>query len=83
MCRLCDVDIESQFHIMNCVFVRGTNQIIPLEPYLCNIVPLDKLNELQELKDRYTTFQELVTKKSPPQEAQMNPSLDQQPCAQL
>ena len=81
--RLCDVDIESQFHIMNCVFVRGTNQIIPLEPYLCNIVPLDKLNELQELKDRYTTFQELVTKKSPPQEAQMDPSLDQQPCAQL
>ena len=44
MCRLCAVDIESQDHIVNCVFVRGANQIIPIEPYLSDNVPLDKIN---------------------------------------
>ena len=62
MCRLCTVDIESQHHIVNCVAVRGTNRIIPLEPYLSNSVPLDKIDELQVLIDRYDSFQELVTK---------------------
>ena len=75
MCRLCAVDIESQDHIVNCVFVRGANQIIPIEPYLSDNVPLDKINELQVLKDRYSTFQDLASKNHQG-EKQTNVSLD-------
>ena len=64
MCRLCNVDSESQHHTVNCAFVRGTNPTITLEPYLSDNVPLDKIGELQTLKDRYTEFQELVSKKN-------------------
>ena len=63
MYRLCAVNIESQDHILNCSFVRGNNPIIRLTPYFSDVAPLDRLKELV-LKDRYTTFQELVSKSS-------------------
>lgn len=62
------------------LFVRGANQIIPIEPYLSDNVPLDKINELQVLKDRYSTFQDLASKNHQG-EKQTNVSLDWRPCA--
>ena len=64
MCRLCGVDIETQYHILNCQFVRGTDRLISLDPYLKNNVPLDQKDELQMLKDRYDEFHELVRSSS-------------------
>ena len=69
MCRLCDVDVETQHHIMNCEVVRGTDRTIAVEPYMSDNVPLDHKDELQELKDRYDKFRELVSnrqQKEPP-----------------
>ena len=72
MCRLCAVNIESQDHILNCSFVRGNNPIIHLTPYFSDAVPLDRLKELIVLVDRYTNFQELVSK-SPPESTARSP----------
>ena len=72
MCRLCAVNIESQDHILNCSFVRGNNPIIHLTPYFSDAVPLDRLKELIVMIDRYTNFQELVSK-SPPESTARSP----------
>ena len=73
MCSLCDVDVETQYHIVNCEFVRGTDRTIAVEPYMSDCVPLDHKDELQELKDRYDKFRELVSNKQK-KEASINSS---------
>ena len=59
-CRLCDVDIENQDHIINCPKVRHEGQTITLKQFYTQDFETNQ-DQLHEIHARYTTFLNLAS----------------------
>ena len=62
ICRLCDVSIETQEHIVNCTLVRGDNPPITFEQFYQPHIEPECIDifDLIEVRDRYKLFLKLT-----------------------
>ena len=62
ICRLCDVSIETQEHIVNCTLVRGDNPPIAFEQFYQPHIEPECIDifDLIEVRDRYKLFLKLT-----------------------
>ena len=62
ICRLCDVSIETQEHIVNCTQVRGDNPPINFDQFYQSHIEPDCIDifDLMEVRDRYKLFLKLT-----------------------